>query len=386
VNRRDSAARLLPRLAGCRLAHAGLPLGPRLIALTHSVTCACQSQCRTCGIGRRFRDHPELRLDDLTLEEIGKIYRSIGPVYFYNVSGGEPFLREDLPEIVGLAMRYLKPAIVHIPTNGFLPERIHETTGRILGIMRRSGREAVLTIKPSIDGLGEVHDRIRGLPGGFDRLLETIRRLKEIERDADGFHLELGTVVSIHNVGSLGEIEDFVHRLGVQSYRNEIAENREEFFNAGEDIAPGPEQYRELMRAFGRKIVGHIGGKKDLTKATEALRLVYYGLVPRILETKRQVIPCYAGISNAHLNYDGELWPCCVSGYSRPIGRLREFGYDVRAAYASPRAVETLRYIRKKSCHCPLANQTYSNILLHFPSLAKFLWAYVKLSAARNGS
>ena len=61
-----------------------------------------------------------------------------------------------------------------------------------------------------------------------------------------------------------------------------------------------------------------------MTKLTESLRMVYYDLAIKILRDHRQVIPCYAGISNAHINYDGEVWPCCVLGYSKADGFLEE--------------------------------------------------------------
>ena len=72
---------------------------------------------------------------------------------------------------------------------------------------------------------------------------------------------------------------------------------------------------------------------------------------------------CYAGISNVHINYDGEVWPCCVLGYSQPMGFLREEGYDFRKVWHSDRAAKVRKYIKDGNCACPLANQAYSNIL-----------------------
>ena len=222
---------LFPKTINYKLARRGLAKPANPITLTFSVTSACQSLCKTCQIGKLYRQDPQRVKNNLSLEEIEKIFKSMGHIYFFNISGGEPFLRKDLPQIVELACKYLKPGIIHSPTNAIATKQIEKSTIRILEIMKESAPKAVLTIKPSIDGIGEKHDEIRGVKGNFNKLLETISRLKELQKGHPEFHVELGTVVSNFNIDDLDEIEDYVHSLGVESYRNEIAEQREELFN-----------------------------------------------------------------------------------------------------------------------------------------------------------
>ncbi|HJA92813.1 MAG TPA: radical SAM protein [Candidatus Eisenbergiella merdipullorum] len=341
------------------------------MTLTYSVTAACQSRCKTCQIGEMFCQDPKRAEKDLKLDEIEKIFSSMKPVYFFNMSGGEPFLRKDLPEIVELACKYLKPRIIHTPTNAILTDRIIENTEKIIQIVRKYNPDVPFTVKPSIDGVGELHDEIRGVKGNFECLLKTIDGLKKLEDKYDNFHLELGTVISNFNVDHLDEIEDFVHSLGVESYRNEVAECRTEFFNIGDPITPPAEIYQKLIKDFARKVEDNIASKRGLAKITEAMRVVYYDLAGKILKEKRQVIPCYAGVSNVHINFDGGVWPCCVLGYEKEMGNLREYGYDFQKLWYSPKAKEVRKYIKGKNCACPLANQAYSNELLHLPTLIK---------------
>ena len=339
------------------------------MTVTYSVTAACQSRCKTCQIGAMFCQDPSRAEADLTLDEIEKIFKTIKPVYFFNISGGEPFLRKDLPQIVKLACKYLKPRVIHTPTNGIMTNRIIEDTEKIIKIIRKYDPTVPFTVKPSIDGVGEKHDELRGVKGNLDCLLKTIEGLKKLEEKYDNFHLELGTVVSNFNINDLDEIEDFVHSLGVESYRNEVAECRAEFFNKTDPITPPAEVYQRLMKDFARKIEENIGKKKALARTTEAMRVVYYDLAGRILEEKRQVIPCYAGVSNVHINYDGGVWPCCVLGYDQEMGNLRKYNYDFQKLWHSKRAEKVRRYIRNKNCACPLANMAYSNELMHLPTL-----------------
>ena len=341
------------------------------MTLTYSVTAACQSRCKTCQIGAMFCQDPTRPEKDLRLDEIEKIFSSMQPVYFFNMSGGEPFMRSDLPEIVGLACKYLKPKVVHTPTNAILTDRIVENTEKIIRIVRDYNASVPVTVKPSIDGVGELHDEIRGVKGNFNCLLKTIDGLKKLEDQYDNFHLELGTVISNFNIDYLDEIEDFVHSLGVESYRNEVAECRTEFFNIEDSITPPAEVYQKLIKDFARKVEENISTKKSLAKTTEALRVVYYDIAGKILEEKRQVIPCYAGVSNVHINYDGGVWPCCVLGYDQQMGNLRDYDYDFQKLWHSEKADEVRKYIKEKNCACPLANQAYSNELLHLPTLVK---------------
>ena len=341
------------------------------MTLTYSVTAACQSRCKTCQIGAMFCQDPTRPEKDLKLDEIEKIFASMHPVYFFNMSGGEPFMRKDLPEIVALACKYLKPRVIHTPTNAILSDRIIENTEKIIQIVREYDPTVPFTVKPSIDGVGDLHDEIRGVKGNFKALLKTIEGLKKLEERYDNFHLELGTVISNYNINHLDEIEDFVHSLGVESYRNEVAECRTEFFNLNDPITPPADVYQNLIKGFAKKVEDNIGKKRKLARTTEAMRVVYYDIAGKILEEKRQVIPCYAGVSNVHINYDGGVWPCCVLGYEKEMGNLREYGYDFKKLWYSKDAQEVRKYIKGKNCACPLANQAYSNELLHLPTLVK---------------
>lgn len=359
---------ILPRVVGYRLARAGLIAPPRPMTLTFSVTNRCQSRCLTCQIWRLYRDQPQRVAEELRLDEIAAIFRSLGYTFFFNISGGEPYLRDDLPEIVGLALRYLQPRVVHIPTNGLAPERIEAATRRILEQIANLPRPIPLTVKPSLDGIGEEQDRIRGVPGNFARTLETLDCLKHLRATYPNLHVEVGTVVSTANMDRLDEIAAFVHGLGVESYRNEIAEQRAEFFNRGDPITPSAEQYRALMARFAARIRAETGSKRSLAQLTESLRLVYYDVAVRILAEGRQVLPCYAGLSNVHINPYGQVWACCVLGYERPMGELREAGLDFGRVWHSAQAGEVRRFIHAGGCACPLANQAYSNILCDPPS------------------
>jgi MoaA/NifB/PqqE/SkfB family radical SAM enzyme len=380
----DYLFRVAPRALNYAAARRGWIRPARPLTLTFSVTAACQSRCKTCNIGAVYMANPELAKRNLTLEEIEKVFRSLGEIYFFNVSGGEPFMRPDLAEIVRLACLHLKPRLVHIPTNAISPKFIAKTTRQILAYMDElAPPEVPISIKPSIDGVGAMHDYVRGYEGNFALLEKTIDALLEIRAENPRLHVDLGTVISNLNLHHLDDIEDWVHARGIQSYRHEIAEQRAEFHNLGDPITPPPDVYRALTEGFKAKIVRNIRNKAWLTRTTEAVRVVYYDVAVKILEQRRQVTPCYGGISNIHMNYDGEIWPCCVLGGDQPLGRVREWDYDIQALLRSDRARQSRRYIAEGRCACPLANQWLNNVLLTPRHMLKVLYTLLVTFSAK---
>lgn len=360
---------LLPKMLNYRLAHGGLATPGMPINLTFSVTNVCQSRCKTCRIWDIYRRDPHQRDEELSIDEISSIFRSMGHIYLFNVSGGEPFLRPDFVEIIAAAVKHLTPGIVHIPTNALALKQTESKIDAILHLLNQESRHTQLTIKPSMDHVGPKHDEIRGVPGNFEKVIQLFNRLKSQKNDHPNLHVELGTVISRWNVDDIEEIAAFITGLGVDSYRNEIAEQRSEMLNMQDDITPPPDQYEKAIALFVRQIRANMQDKVLFQRITNAFRLVYYQLAIKIMRHNQQVIPCYAGISNAHMTPYGDIWPCCTLGYDRPMGNLRDFDYDFSRLWQSPQARKVRAFIRNRRCACPLANQTYSNILMHPPLL-----------------
>jgi len=362
---------IIPKIIRYRLHRLGLISSGMPLNFTFSVTNVCQSRCRTCSIWKLYRGNPLKRDEELSIDEIENIFRSLGHIYLFNISGGEPFLRPDLPQIIGLACKHLKPAVIHIPTNALAVDLVEEKTLEILKVINESNPGIQFTIKPSLDHIGERHDDIRGVKGNFDKVITLFNRLKSHKTRFSNLHVELGTIISSWNVNDIEEISSFVAGLAPDSYRNEIAERRSEMFNSEDPVTPSTEEYRNAIDVFIRNMKAGNSNRVFFQILNNAFRLVYYDLAVKVMRESRQVIPCYAGISNAHMSPYGDIWPCCTLGYEKSMGNIREFDYDFTALWKSPKANNIREYIHQGNCHCPLANQTYSNILMHLPSMLK---------------
>jgi MoaA/NifB/PqqE/SkfB family radical SAM enzyme len=331
---------------------------PRLLPLnvTVSVTGRCNSRCRTCNI---WRADPG---DELALNELDRLFASLGRApYWFTFSGGEPFLRADLEDLCQSAYERCRPAIINIPTNGLLHKRIPDRVAEIARVCP----DSQLIVNLSLDGVGERHDQIRNVPGNFERLIETYRGLKAL--DAPNLTVGLHTVISILNLDEFEQVYAFAHELGPDSYVTEIAEERVELGTVDSGITPSADDYArviDFLRARLRE--QRFGG---ISRVTQALRLVYYDLVKRIMREKRQVIPCYAGWLSAHILPDGEVWGCSVMGSS--LGNVRDVGYDFRKLWFSERANEVRRAVKTRGCYCPVANIAYTNMMCDPASVVK---------------
>lgn len=322
-------------------------------SLVASVTFRCNSRCRTCNI---WQKHAE----EMSLEEWQRIFARLGRSLLYlTFSGGEPFLRRDLADIVIAAYRSCRPSAITIPTNGLLSERIVSTCDRIAAECPDSN----VGINLSLDGIGEEHDRVRGVPGNWEKALRTWEGLKALPRP--NLTLSIHTVISRYNVERLPEIQKGLLALAPHAYITEVAEQRQELGTIDADIAPTPEQYHAAVAVLEKALDEQPGG--GFADITRAFRARYYGLADRIVREQRQVIPCYAGWASGHIAPNGDVWSCCTR--AEPIGNLRQSSYDLRPIWLGERAQALRRSIRRRECACPMANAAYANILLDPASL-----------------
>jgi MoaA/NifB/PqqE/SkfB family radical SAM enzyme len=337
---------------------------PQLLPINLTLTPSprCNSRCLTCNIWKK-------REDDLRLEEWSKIFQSLGKAPFWvTISGGEPFLNPQIVELAQLLVQHCRPGIINIPHNGLLPR----VAPKLVAAIAESCPDTQIIINLSLDGVGEQHDHIRGVPGNFEKFERTLQALSEL--DYPNLAIGIHTVISKLNVHDIDRVFDYALDLAPDSYITEIAEERIELDTVGLDITPSAEEYRQAIdNLISRLSARSFGG---ISQVTKAFRLEYYRLVKRILVERTQIIPCFAGWASAQIYANGDVWPCCVRADT--MLNLRDIDYDFKQAWFSPEADRIRRSIYNKECHCPLANASYTNLLCHYPSLARISTTLVR--------
>ena len=350
---------VLARLAGYRVAHATGRAPELPINLTVSVTYSCPSRCATCDIWQK-------KVDDLSVDEYAKIFRTLEKVPIWvTVSGGDQFVRADLDHIVKLIRDEIAPTIINIPMNGVITERIFSLLPKIA----ENSVGAQLVLNLSVDEIGQEHDRLRGAANNYEKLIAVAGLVRDLQKTYDHIVMGVHTVISKHNVHRIPEIErDVRAQFDPDSYITEIAENRVELKTMHKDITPDPADYRRAV-AHLKSSIAQKRSLHPVSRLVQSLRLEYYDLATRILEEKRQVIDCYAGWASAHLAPDGHVWGCCTRAES--LGNVREHAYDFKRVWLGAEADRFRASVRNHECACPLANASYTNLLLDAPSLAR---------------
>lgn len=162
---------------------------PRPSWCTYLVTYRCNARCGMCD---SWRMKPGT---ELSPEGVERVFSKLGALDVVRLTGGEPFLREDLPHVAEAVMRASQPRVLHITTNGSFPDRV-------MAFAEGFSRPKQLQFLVSFDGHREEHDASRGDKVTYDTAMETVRRLAAARR-------RLGIDVSVnHTVISKQSLED----------------------------------------------------------------------------------------------------------------------------------------------------------------------------------
>ena len=297
------------------------------------LTQRCNSRCAMCGIWQ------EERTRELKTREIAKIFgnRLFDELRWVNITGGEPYLRPDFAKVLE-AISKARPSLelFAIATNGLLPDRIVKKTEKALELIRPYGKRMSVSI--SIDGIGELNDRQRGIPGSYEKALATMRGLSAIDDEA--LSVGTSTVITRSNIHAVEEI-----------YRCLKAETEHvSMFPVIESEYYGGEAAREddLTDDEKKKIARFF----DTTMSKE-LNSYYYGRISRMLtqkDAKKRVIPCLAGYRSMYVTTEGDCYPCHLGTEDRWMGNLAE---DDPMEIWFSRHADVVRETMKESTKCP---------------------------------
>lgn len=191
--------------------------------LQFPVTNKCNLDCVMCNIHANEKTEiPVMRLKEILSDKIFKEINSVG------INGGEPFMLNNLDEYI-CALLELLPSIknIYIISNGTYTEK---TIAMLKKIKRQCQLFAVyLTVSFSIDGYSEIHDRVRGVKGTFDKLIKTV---SEIRKDKDLYCDNINFICTINsqNVYELELLESFAKKIGIDINYN-IATDHERLKN-----------------------------------------------------------------------------------------------------------------------------------------------------------
>jgi MoaA/NifB/PqqE/SkfB family radical SAM enzyme len=330
-DKNDSYTRTVVRLLtnAIRFRRARLkatPLRPEVISL--ALTIRCNSHCIMCNMWRQATRMPDIASLELTGDEILKLLSSplFSDLVELDLTGGEPHLREDLADIVlliaGLHQEYLpRLRSIVITSNGLLPKRIIANYRTILEDIKDSGIDLVSVA--SLDGIGEVHDRVRGTKGAYRLAMQTLDGLAELKKDYPGYYVGVKTTVLPQNIDSLDAILEYARGKGFFHIISPVFFTESRFRNVDKRMS------LELTPADRDKLLKFYRNDKLDTN-------YFYSRIRDYLATDEKCWSCTAAYNYLFIDYDGAVYPCEL--LSEPIGNIRE--KDIEEIWNSEKARE----------------------------------------------
>ena len=195
-------------LAGAVLAPlADNQLIPYPWSLTLVVTRRCNSRCQMCSIWTE-KDSPFL-----SLEQYEQMFsqNDFSFVRAITLTGGEPTLRSNLPELFEIILKYMpRLEFVLLATSGLNTRRTVEFVSAMLSsVQSKKNSIKRFDVQISIDGIGEVHDRVRGISGFFERTQQTIQGLEDLKAQYPKLNIVLSSVLMPENITNAFAIKEY---------------------------------------------------------------------------------------------------------------------------------------------------------------------------------
>jgi MoaA/NifB/PqqE/SkfB family radical SAM enzyme len=324
--------------------------------LTFTVTSKCNYRCVHCNI---WKKKPK---NELTLDEISRFSRKYPYFKWFNLTGGEPFLRTDFVEIVKiLKENSLRPTLFNTTTNGFNPSYIYEKVKEILSL--RTPRNVVVI---SLDGYKELHEKIRGINESFDRAIETFLLLKNLSEDFKNFITYFGYTLSHFNVENFlrtfFEVKNKIKDLTLDDFHINIYHTSAHYYsNLNENVKEKEKIKEELSKLIKLKTIVK-------TNPTNVIDNIYLKEAYQYLKTNKAPLPCKALTSSVFIDSFGYVYPCSI--WSLPLGSLRENNYDLEKILSSNKArIARLKAIKLKCPNCWTPCEANQTIIGNVPRL-----------------
>jgi MoaA/NifB/PqqE/SkfB family radical SAM enzyme len=292
------------------------------------VTSRCNARCDFCLYGAQVAD-PVAAEDELTVEEVRRIAASYGDLHYLALSGGEPFVREDVGELCQAFVDRCGTAVIDIPSNFAFGDRMVQT----LGPLAEANPGVVFDLQLSIDHVGERHDASRAVAGLYDRARETARQLAPLRRRLPNLKLKASVVWLERNRDDLEAIvaairRDFDCDRIQLSYPNCVLE-------AGGDSADVA-AFRAAARRLDRSLP--LRRISDLhTLGMRSVKELYGELLADAASGRRRTGSyCDVGRILAVLDEKGDVF-CCEPLWES-VGNVRDADYDLGAVLAGDAA------------------------------------------------
>lgn len=302
-------------------------------------TARCNMRCVHCFINWSGTPAQE----DMPLDDVFKLVTSLQTKTSFFVTGGEPFLRQDLGKLLKVLLASPKVTGVSLASNGYFPDALKDTLEELLVQYRKPIGLAI-----SLDGLEETHDRLRNTPGSFKNAIQSCEYARDIASRYRHFSFRVNITAMKQNKDEIPSLVDYLESRKYPSIFTPVRGNTFSTFDVPTELL---DTNCHSMEA-GQLSVGEI---KDLVRNVKGNHRFYFNrpytrllrLITNTLRQKKRQVPCYAGHEQAIIYNNGDIAIC---EQVIPFGSLANWNWSIPQAWSSPEA-ESHRQ-RTRTCAC----------------------------------
>jgi MoaA/NifB/PqqE/SkfB family radical SAM enzyme len=336
----------------------------KLFKLNFAVTYRCNSRCSMCNTWKRYIENPKLAETELDTSEIRRIFNSFGKLVWMSLTGGEPFLRKDLTNIVQFAKDRCHIKMLNITTNGLNSKLIEDQTKAIAEV-----KIPLTFINVSIDGPQRIHDRARGTKGAHDKAIKTLKILHRLSAEYSNLSVGFEYTATSCNAGQLKSLIDELKHTELDCLTNSFTVTMYHSGNLYRTVGSSAKQPGNTLLKL--QTLADINDALNLTHAKSPLALVrrtYLKHARNYISEGSAPLQCIALRNSLFLDPYGNVFPCVI--LEQKIGNLRDYQYDIQKLLKS-KSAQKLRQIIETCRKCWTPCEAYPTILAHLSCIIK---------------
>lgn len=315
--------------------------------------------------------------DEISLDGIINIFSNrafLKSLKVVDITGGEPFLRSDLAEIVEYFSIEFPKASILITTNAYSTNLIEALGRKILDTCPKDRLE----FSVSIDGPQEVHDKMRGRVGSYKNAIESIKVLKSLGAKK----ITLSTTIVKENRDSLLFVYDLAQKLNVVFSTARFAQRSFYYGNPMLD-SWSPSELKDVEKEISALIKARRACEgmslqllRDAYFMREALAHHRFEIINKsrtidatALDSRQSKRSCFSGTHSFFIDPNANVFPCVM--LDKIIGNALKD--DLEKIWFSPSAQEVREFIARGNCACHTECETFLSMQRNVSDIAKIL-------------
>ncbi len=315
-----------------------------------AVTYKCNSRCKMCSIWKKYNVKSENTCNELNINEINDLLKSkyLNNLRGIGLTGGEPFLRNDIVELAGIFIEKYPNSFLGIASNGLDSNLIFDKTRQIINEFNPSH----LSISLSCDGIYHEHDRMRGIKNAYDALLNTISLLKKLN-----INIGLHFTITPQNYKHLFSVYNLSKEQNIK-FLCVVAQNSSAYYdNMDTNFEWNESQLREAEDAIKMITADLIKRETPLNKLINPYSFFMNECINH--QRMKRANKCFSGVHSLFLDAYGNIYPCLM--LDRRIGNIRDGNFD--KLWISTHAESVRNYIKEGNCSCWISCEAVPSLM-----------------------